>query len=206
MDTLFSVLISLVAIAAISVTSVVLIGWALYRRIRRSRAVNTALLKSRAHLSMGPRRRVFALELQLVQALDSGRAAIDLAVRSNGRRGELPRLFRRIEAEGLALQTQLRLLESETDAGTLTDSLSVVTPQVDRISDMIRRLRASVTAGLGDPTGAALATLSADIDLEVSSLHAGLVELANLTTGERNVPTAIRQPSSDRLQTRGVQS
>jgi hypothetical protein len=207
MDTLISVLISLLAIAAISMGTVVLIVWALYRRVRRSRAVNTALLKSRAHLGVGPRRRVFALELRLVQSLDSGRAAIDLAVRSNGRRGELPRLFRRIEAEALALQTQLRLMESETDAGTLTDSLSVVAPQVDRISDMIRRLRASVTAGLGDPAGAALATLSADIDLEVASLHAGLVELANLTTGEeRNEPTAIRQPSSDRLQTRGAQS
>jgi hypothetical protein len=204
MDTLFSVLISLLAIAALSVITVVLIVWALVRRIRRSRTVNTAVLKGRAHLSHGPRRRVFALELQLGQALDSGRAAIDLTVRSNGRRGELPRLFRRIEAEGSTLQTQLRLMESETDAGMLAESVAVVAPRVDQVSDMVRRLRASLTTGLGDPTGATLATLSADIDLEVASLQAGLVELANLSSDERYDP-AIQQSSTDRLQTRGVQ-
>ncbi|WP_157155928.1 MULTISPECIES: hypothetical protein [unclassified Diaminobutyricimonas] len=207
MDILLGVLISLAIIAATSVVTVVLTVRVLFRRIRRSHVVNAAVLESRAHLSPGPRRKVFALELRLARALDSGRAAIDLAVRSNGRRGELPRLFRRIEAEGLTLQTQLRLMESETDAGTLTEQLSVAGRQVDQVADMIRRMRASVAAGFGDPTGAALATLSADVDLEVASLHAGLVELANLNAGDQRYnPTDARQSSADHLQARGVQS
>lgn len=204
MDILFGVLISLVAITAISAVTFFLIVRMLYRRIRRSRTVNGAVLKSRAQLSRGPRRKVFALQLQLDEALDSGRAAIDLAVRSNGRRGDLPRLFRRIEAEGTALRAQLLLMESETDSGALSDELAAAGLAVDQISDMIRELRASVADGLGDPTGAALSSLHAEVDLEVAALHAGLVELAQLNGGNVRADTT-RYRSHERFQTRGVQ-
>jgi len=210
MDILFGVLISLAAIAVIAWIAFFLIVRTLYRRIRRSRTVNGAVLKSRAQLSRGPRRKVFALQMQLDEALESGRAAIDLAVRSNGRRGDLPRLFRRIEAEGTALRAQLHLMESETDAGALTDELAAAGLAVDQISDMIRELRASVADGLGDPTGAALSSLHAEVDLEVAALHEGLVELAHLNGGDLRADTTTetthRYRSNDRFQTRGDQS
>ncbi|GAA3861280.1 hypothetical protein GCM10022381_02030 [Leifsonia kafniensis] len=206
MDILFGVLISLAVIAAISWIAFFLIVRTLYRRIRRSRTVNGAVLKSRAQLSWGPRRKVFALQMQLEEAIDSGRAAIDLAVRSNGRRGDLPRLFRRIEAEGTALRAQLHLMESETDSGALTDELAAAGLAVDQISDMIRELRASVADGLSDPTGAALSSLRAEVDLEVAALHAGLVELAHLNGGNVRADITTQYPSNDRFPTRGVQS
>lgn len=206
MDILFGVLISLVAIAAISAITFFLIVRTLYRRIRRSRTINGAVLKSRAQWSRGPQRKVFALQVQLDEALDSGRAAIDLAVRSNGRRGDLPRLFRRIEAEGTALRAQLRLMESETDSGALTDELAAAGLAVDQIADMIRELRASVADGLGDLTGAPLTSLRAEVDLEVAALHAGLMELAHLNGGYVRADTTTRYRSNDRFQTRGVQS
>ena len=124
MDALIWVLLSLLAFAVISWAVVFLIVRALYRRIRRSRTLNRAVLKSRAQLSRGPQRKVLALHVQLDEALDSGRAAIDVAVRSNGRRGDLPRLFQRIETEAATLRAQLRLMESETDAGALTEQLA----------------------------------------------------------------------------------
>lgn len=206
MDILFGVLISLVAIAALSAVTFFLIVRMLYRRVRRSRTVNGAVLKSRAQFSRGPRRQVFALQSQLDEAIDSGRAAIELAVRSNGRRGDLPRLFRRIEAEATVLRAQLHLMESETDPGALTDALPAAGLAVDQISDMIRDMRASVADGLGDPTGAALSSLRAEVDLEVAALHAGLVELAHLNGGDRRDVATIRYKSNDRFQTRGVQS
>lgn len=206
MDVLFGVLISLAAIAALSVVTVVLIARAVYRRIRRSRAVNNALLRSRAQFSSGPRRKVLALELQLDEALDSGRAAIDLAVRGNGRRGELPRLFRRIEEEAATLRAQLRLMESETDAAALADQLPAASLAVDQIADMIRELRASVSAGLGNPTGDALSALHAELDLEVASLHAGLVELAHLNSYDRGNTAARYSSTDDHPQSKGVQS
>lgn len=206
MDILFGVLISLAAIAALSVATFFLIVRMLYRRIRRSRAVNGAVLKSRAQLSRGPRRQVFALQAQLDEAIDSGRAAIELTVRSNGRRGDLPRLFRRIESEATVLRAQLHLMESETDSAALTDALPAAGLAVDQICAMIRELRASVADGLGDPTGAALSSLRAEVDLEVAALHAGLVELAHLNGGDRRDGTTTRYTSDHRVQTRGVQS
>lgn len=205
MDALIWVLLSLLAFAVISWAAVFLIVRALYRRVRRSRAVNSAVLNSRAQLSWGPRRKVLALQLQLDQALASGRVAIDLAVRSNGRRGDLPRLFRRIEDEAGILRAQLHLMESERDSAALADSLAAASLSVDQISDMIRELRASVSAGLGDPTGDALSALHAEVDLEVASLHAGLVELANLNRYDRDDNTATRYLPTN-PQPKGVQS
>lgn len=204
MDILFGVLISFMAIAALSWIAIFLIARTLYRRIRRSRTVNGAVLKSRAQLSRGPRRKVFALQMQLDDAIDSGRAAIDLAVRGNGRHGDLPRLFRRIDAEAIALRAQLHLMESETDADALNDELATASLAVDQISDMIRELRASVAEGLADPSGAALSALRAEVDLEVAALHEGLVELAHLNGGDMRT-TTNRYRSNDRIQTRGAQ-
>lgn len=206
MEILFGVLIALVAIAALSAITIFLIVRALYRRVRRSRTVNGAVLKSRAQLSRGPQRKVFALQLQLDEALHSGRAAIEIAVRSNGRRSDLPRLFGRIDAEGAALMAQLRLMESETDRGALTDELAAAGVAVDQISEMIRELRASVAEGLGDPSGAALSSLRAELDLEVTALHAGLVELARLNGGYPRSDTTAPYRSDDRFQTKGVKS
>lgn len=209
MDILFGVLISLAVLAAVAVVSAItvfLVARALYRRIRRSRSVNRTVLKNRAQWSWGPRRQVYALQLKLDEALDSGQAAIELAVRGNGRRGELPRLFRRIDAEGAALRAQLRLMESETDAGALANSLAAAGLAVDQIADMIRELRASVAEGLSDPAGAALSSLRAELDLEVTALHAGLVELAQLNGGPARTDGTARYPSTEPFQRRGVES
>lgn len=206
MEVLFGVLIALAAIAALVAITFVLILRALYRRVRRSRAVNGAMLKSRAQLSRGPRREVFALQMQLDEALRSGRAAMDLAVRSNGRRGDLPRLFGRIETEGAALTAQLRLMESETDRAALSTAIASAALAVDQISEMIREVRASVADGLGGPQGAALSSLRAEIDLEVTALHAGLVELAHLNGAyPRTDTTTARNRSRDGSQTEGAQ-
>lgn len=205
MDALLWILISLAAIAATSVIVTVLIVRALYRRIRRSRAVSSAVLNSRVQLSRGSRRQVFALQLRLAEALDSGRAAIDLAVRSNARLGNLPRLFRRIEAEAATLQTQLRLMESERDSDALTDAVSSAGLAVDQVTDMVRELRASVAAGLGDPTGAALSALDAEIAIEVAALHAGLVELTTLTNYDRTDSSRTHSLPPAHPQSKGVQ-
>ena len=206
MDALIWVLLSLLAFAVISWAAVFLIVRALYRRIRRSRTLNRAVLKSRAQLSRGPQRKVYALHVQLDEALDSGRAAIDVAVRSNGRRGDLPRLFQRIETEAATLRAQLRLMESETDAGALTEQLAAASWAVEQIADMIRELRASVADGLGDPTGAPLSFLHVEVDQEVAALHAGLEELAQLNGGYLRPEPTTNYRSKDRFQTRGVQS
>ena len=64
------------------IVALVLIIRTLYRRIRRSRAVGGAVLRTRARVSRGPQRAILALRVRLEQSLDSGKAAVDLATHS----------------------------------------------------------------------------------------------------------------------------
>ncbi|TFC95177.1 hypothetical protein E3O65_04545 [Cryobacterium breve] len=138
------------------------------------------MLRSRARISWGPKHEVLKLQLRLTDSLDSGQAAVDLARRSQGPLGELPRLFRRIACEGVALQSQLRLLTSETDPAVLAEMLPAAGARVDQVAQVVRRLRSAVSAGLGDLTDDTLTTLHSDVELEVAALRAGVDELRSL--------------------------
>jgi hypothetical protein len=179
-DVILGVLLSLVLIMAISVTTVFLVVRAIVRRVRRSRAIGGAVLRARAGVSSGPRGKVLRLRVRLQDSLDSGRAAVEVAGRGEAPRGDVDRLFRRIRHEGEALDLQLRLMESETDAAVLGDQLPAAGRRVDQVADLIHRLRAAVASGLGDVSDDALAALHADVEHEVVALHAGVQELRTL--------------------------
>jgi hypothetical protein len=184
-----------------SVITVVLIVRALYKRIRRSPTINSAVLHARATLSWGAQHDVLQLRIRLSETLASGQAAIDLAARSEGPRGELPRLFRRIQAEGATLDTELRFLESEEDPAALAEWLPVLRSRVDQVVGIVRRLRSSVASGLSGLSDETLALLRADVDREVDALHAGMRELHTLNSNDLMFEPN-RQPAPARLNTR----
>ena len=186
-----------VVMLAIAVT-VVVIARRIYLRIRRSRPLAGAVLRTRARFSYGPQQKVLRLRVRLQETLDSGQAAIDLAVRSEGPKGELPRLFRRIQTEGIALESQLRLMESERDSAVLATELPVVTRRVDELTGLVRRLRSAVSSGLGELSDDTLGALHSDVDREVAALHAGMQELHALN-GTDGSPEPYRQQSTARL-------
>ena len=169
---------------------------AFYKRIRRRLAMNGAALRIRAGLSSGPRREVLKLRLRLKETLDSGQAAIDLVVRSDGPRGELSRLFVRLKREGDALDSQLRLLESENDFTALSEALPASRHRVDEVSHLVRRLRSAVGSGLGDMSDDGITTLRSEVDREVTALRAGMQELHELE-GRRAFYGLGQQPSTD---------
>lgn len=179
-DVIFGVLLALMLIVAISITTVILVVRAIVKRIRRSRAVGGAVLRTRAKVVSGPRGRVLRLRVRLQDALDSGRAAVDVAAHGDAPRGELVRLFHRIEREGEALDLQLRLMESETDAAVLAEQLPAADGRVGQVAGLVRRLRGAVAAGLGGISDDALDALHAEVDREVAALHAGVQELRTL--------------------------
>ena len=117
-----------------SIVTVVLIARALYKRVRRSRTLNAAVLRTRATLSWGAQHDVLQLRIRLNETLDSGKAAIDLAALSEGPRGELPRLFRRIQSAASTLDAELRFMESETDPAALAEWLPVLRRRVDEVA------------------------------------------------------------------------
>ena len=193
MDLLSWVLITLGTITLVAVVAFTLIVRALYKRVLRSRA----LLSGRARIGWGPRHEVVKLRLRLRDTLDSGQAAVDLAIRGDGPRGELPRLFRRIQSEGIALDSQLRLLASETDPGVLAEGLPVARRRVEQVATAVRGLRSAVAAGLGDLTDDSLSELRSEVDREVAALHAGVQELRALNESD-GLADPPRQLSIDR--------
>ncbi|GAA1759621.1 hypothetical protein GCM10009747_18330 [Agromyces humatus] len=196
-DVLIWVLVSLLAMVAISITTVVLVIRALVKRARRNRALAGAALRTRAQFSSGPRRQVLRLRIRLDEILASGRAAADLAARGDGPRGDLPKLFRRIEHEGAALELQLRLMESEIDTAVLTAGLAAAGHRVEQVAGLVRRLRSAVASGLEGLTDDTLAALRSDIDREVVALRAGVDELRTLNQRDQPAaPTGITQPTT----------
>ena len=172
--------ISLATISLLVFVSFFVLVRRLYRRIRRSRRLTGAVLRSRTILSRGPQHEVLKLQLRLKESLDSGQAAVDLARSSQGPLGELPRLFRRIQGESVTLQSQLRLLTSEADPVVLAEALSVAGRRVDQVAGLVRRLRSAVAAGLGELTDDTLTALRSEVDREVAALRAGVDELRSL--------------------------
>ena len=207
MEILLWVLASLLVIVAVSIATVFFVVRAVARRIRRNRALAGAMLRTRARFSSGPQRRVLTLRVRLGEALDSGQAAVDLVARADGRRGELPRLFRRIRDEGTALDLQLRLMESETDPAVLAEELPAAGHRVDQVVALVRRLRSAVASGLTAPTDDSLTALDSDVDREVAALHAGVQELQRLNRGdERFEPTRPSTTAASIVRDKGTRS
>ena len=171
------ILAGLAAIMAASIATVVLFVRAVYKRVRRNRTLGGMVLRTRAGLSRGPQRKVLELRVQLNDTLDSGQAAVDIASRSGWPRGELPRLFRRIQTVGITLDSQLRLMESETEFAVLTEEIPMARQRVDEITSLVRRIRSAVASGIAGPTDDALVALRSDVDREVAALQAGMQEL-----------------------------
>jgi hypothetical protein len=197
-DVLVWIFVSFLIFVAVVVTSVVLILRALYRRLRRNRGLAGTALRTRANFSRGPQRKVLFLRVRLAETLDSGKAAVDLSAGGQAAAGELPRLFRRIQEESVALDLQLRLLESETDSAVLADELPAAAHRVDQVAALVRRLRSAVAAGLAGSTDDTLTELHSDVDREVAALHAGVLELQRLNSRDQHVDP-IRQSTAGRV-------
>ncbi|GEM_PF-6461035 len=103
MSVIAGVLLSLLVIALLGILIGVLIVRAVYRSIRRNRTINGAVLRTRTAFTWEPQQQVLRLRMRLNDSLESGRAAVELTLRSDGLRGELVRLFKRIQAEGSTL-------------------------------------------------------------------------------------------------------
>jgi hypothetical protein len=177
---------------------VVLVVRSMFKRIRRNRAINGAALRVRSQLNWGPRREVLKLRVQLKETLGSGQAALDLVVHSDGLRGELPRLFRRLESEGHALDAQLRLLETENDQAVLAEMLPTLRHRVDHVAYIVRRMRSAVGSVLGGNSDDSLTALRSEIDREITAVRAGVQELHELNQ-QGVLDESRRPPSTDHL-------
>jgi len=192
------VMLALSTIVFVSTGAVFLTVRTVVKRVRRNRALGGAALRTRAQLSWGPQREVRSLQVQLHDAMDSGAAAIELLDRGAGPRGELQRLFRRIQGESVALDAQLRLLSTERDASVLAEETPLVGQRIDQITGMVRRLRAAVAAGISGYSDNNLTMLKMDVDREIAALDAGVQEL-NALYGSERPSGAYNRPTTSQL-------
>lgn len=188
MSVLAEVLLALMAIMVVSTVTVVLLARLLYRTVRRSRALNGAVLRARTRVSIGSQHEILRLRLRLRDSLESGQAAIALTARNEGQRGELRRLFRRIQDEGAAVDAQLLLLATERDPAELAAALPAAGRRVEQITHLVRRVRSVVAAGLGGRTDDSLSALGGDVEREIAAVNAGVAELHALNSGDRADP------------------
>ncbi|MEF2978900.1 hypothetical protein [Subtercola sp. YIM 133946] len=186
MTTLAIVLICLAGLVVLVWAGIVLAIVSGVRRARRSRALQSAALRTRATLSVGRQRTVLKLRMRLAESVQSGRAAVDLAAQRDVARGELPRLFGRLEAEARTLDAQLRLMESETDRGVLARELVSAENRVAQVGALVRQVRSAVADALAVDEES-LGSLGADLDREVEALYAGVEELHSLNGGGSGV-------------------
>jgi hypothetical protein len=198
----------IVLLSAGVVVAFVLVLRAVMRRIRQSRAVGGAALRARARVARGPQRTVLALRVRLDESLRSGRAAVQIATESPdavtvGSSSELPRLFRRIGDEASTLDLQLRLMESETDAGALAGELPAARGRVEQVELLVRRVRHAVAAGLAGTSDDALSAISAEVDREVAALHAGVEELQRLNRRDGRAATTARPQAASSVRDEG---
>lgn len=198
MEVLIWIFVAFAVMVLASITITVLVVRAVYRRIRRSRALSGRALRTRARFTTGPRGQVLRLRVRLADLLASGSTAVDLAGQGTGPRGELARLYERVRHEGESLDLQLRFMESETDQATLARDLPVAESRVDQVGALVRRVRSAVGAQLDGLTDDSLAALRADVDREVTALHAGVQELRALNAYDGFAGPG-RDPSTRRL-------
>lgn len=170
----FAVIVLIVLIVAIVVARRV------YKRIRTSPALADAVLRVRAEYTGGPRQEVLQLRIKLREALDSGQAAIDAAFRSAVPQGELAGLFGRIQREGVALEGQLRLMESEYDPAVVAKAVPTARDRVNEVASLVRRVRTAVASDMGQLTDSTLTDLRTDVEQEVTALRAGVQALQQL--------------------------
>lgn len=199
MEVLLWIFVAFLAMVVLSITIVVLVVRAVVRRIRRSRALAGRALRTRARFTTGPRGQVLRQRVRLADALESGRAAVELAGQGAGPRGELDRLHERIRHEGESLDRQLQFMESETDQGVLAHDLPVAEGRVDQVVALVRRVRSAVGAQLDGLTDDSLAALRADVDREVTALRAGVEELRTLNASHDGFAGPAPDPSTRRL-------
>jgi hypothetical protein len=200
-EVLLWIFVAFLAMVAVSVTIVVLVVRAVVRRLRRSRALAGRALRTRARFPTGPRGQVLRLRVRLADALESGRAAVDMAGQGAGPRGELERLHERIRLEGESLDRQLQFMESEIDPAALGRDLPVAEGRVEQVVGLVRRVRSAVGAQLDGLTDDSLAALRADVDREVTALHAGVQEL-RLLNAHDGFAGPTTDPSTRRLTAR----
>lgn len=169
----------------------VLLGRAAYRRVRRDPRWNRTTLAVREKCTVpGPRRDLVQLRLRLGDAVASARQSVAVIAAHGGVQGELMALVRRLDLVAASLDTQLHLMQSETNGPILRELIAPAHARVAEIEGIARHIRTAAYATVGDDMDYTVAAITADVEREVIALQAGVSTLRAM---------AMDQPAPVRL-------
>jgi len=165
------VLVTLLIVAVVAVLVLGLLAWLMLRRLRRGSSrqlLDRGLLTLRASRG-GPAGELAALRLRVASELAATGRAI-AAGQAGGPAADLPNLMARLTRAGSALDTRLRLLESEADRAALAAGLPAARQGVEQLEATATRIRQAATLTGRELGGDDLAALSRDVDDQVTAL------------------------------------
>jgi hypothetical protein len=133
----------LVLCVLIGIGALVVVGTVKAARAVSAKAENVAL-KARAYTNPGAPGRIASVRLRLRGALEGTRQALESAVSQDAQVGESLQLLKRLEALGVELDAQLRILEREPEAARVDAKLPELRARAERITHAAEELRWAV--------------------------------------------------------------
>ncbi|MER7707856.1 hypothetical protein ABTX81_33800 [Kitasatospora sp. NPDC097605] len=105
------------------------------------RAVENVTLKAKTYTQTGPQGQISAVRLRLRTALDGTRQVLQGGVAQDGQLGESLALLARLDAHAAELDSELRMLEREPDAGRVAAKLPELRERAERITHSAEAMR-----------------------------------------------------------------
>jgi hypothetical protein len=165
------------------VVAVALIGlaWWVIRRVRRSPLLQRGLLEAQAAaLPAGPHREIAVMRRDLSAHLAQTRRMLAIAPADTPEVALLAEMLPRLERAAVALDDQLRLLQTEPDPNLLSSAMPALQRRVTDLTANATRLREIALRLLGDRDQFQRSLLNQDLRDGVAGLEAGLDEIAAL--------------------------
>jgi hypothetical protein len=167
------VILALGAVLLVVILLVALLAWRVYKRARRSGALERGLLALRAQaLPAGPARELAELRQRLHASLTGTGQVIDRAATAGLPTAELTGLLAQLKTAGAGLEVDLRMLEREPDPDEQAAGLRLYRAQVDQLIDAAGQARQAVTRTAAEDRDSQLRELSSQVGERVSALAA----------------------------------
>lgn len=164
---------TLAAVLLVLLLILSLIGWRIYRRVRRSGALERGLLAVRAQaLPPGAARELAELRHELNVAISSTELMIGRADTADSPAADLTLLLGGLKSAAAGLDVDLRMLEREPDPGQQSAGLALYRPQAEQLIDAAAQTRRALTQTAALEQQTRLRELGTQVTEQASALQA----------------------------------
>jgi hypothetical protein len=170
-----------VIVLVLLVSLLAVVGWWVWRRVRRSGLLERSLLQVRVTaLPAGTQRDIAELRLGLHTELEQTRRVVSVLGANTAGPQLLADLLTRLQRTTTGLDAHLRLLQGEPDQGYLADTLPTLRVRVDAVHRDALTLRRAALRLHADADDLQRTLAEQDLRDAVAGLEAGMAEIRAL--------------------------